>query len=93
MAQFNFIVCYFLSNSQVKILPAAERTSDRRKGNGIKESPPGSNADVDFQIQYLGGKQVRRKQIFIFVLQTFLCMQNCTAGGSKTDTVGVNPQK
>lgn len=27
VAQFIFIVCYFLSNGQVKILPAAERTS------------------------------------------------------------------
>lgn len=27
MAQFVFIVCYFLSNGHVKILPAAERNS------------------------------------------------------------------
>lgn len=32
VAQFVFIVCYFLSNGQVEILPAAERTSPYQIG-------------------------------------------------------------
>lgn len=52
-------------------------------------SPSGSNTDMDFQIKLCCGGETNQN----VCSSSISCMQNRSAGGKKTDTVGVNPQQ
>lgn len=49
---------------------------------------------MEFQIQYVGGKTSEEDETNYNICSSNVsCMQNCSVGGNKTGTVGVNPQQ